>query len=164
MQVPFYFCILQNFLQNEIQVSFTNTTVSCNIVLLQFTNTVGSFLRKLWSFESSLLSLLPSIGRPSTNFSTSLYPYLLKYQSEICIDSHCVLGGGNVIELEGNLLCFLHIMNLQIQSSSLSYIVYKLLFNGSLIHTLVATNFQMAITFSKMIQIGHMTFYRCHLI
>ena len=164
MQVPYYFCIVHNFLQNDIQVSFTNTTVSCSIVLVQFNDTVGSFLRKLWPFESLLLSLLSAIGGPSTDFSTSLCPYLLKYQSEICIDSHCVLGGGNVIELEGNLPCFLHIMNLQLQGSSLSYIVYKLLFNGSLIHSSVTASFQMAITFSKMIQIGHMTFYRCHLI
>ena len=141
-----------------------NTTVSCSIVLVQFNDTVGSFLRKLWPFESSLLSLLPAIGGPSTNFLTSLCPYLLKYQSEICIDSYCVLGGGNVIELGGILPCFLHIMNLQLQDSSLSYIVYKLLFNGSLIHSSVVVNFQTGITFSKMIQIGHMTFYRCHLI
>ena len=112
MLVPYYFCIVQNFLQNEIQVSFTNTTDSCNIVLVQFNDTVGSFFRKLWPFESSLLSFLPAIGGPSTDFFTSLCPYLLKYQSEICRDSHCVLGGGNVIELGGNLLCFLHIVNL----------------------------------------------------
>ena len=105
MQVPYYFCIIQ-FLQNGIQVSFTNTT-SYNTVLLQFNDTFGSFFRKLWPFESSLLSLLPAIGGPSTYFSTSLSPYLLKYQSEICIDSHCVLGGKNVVELEGNLPCFL---------------------------------------------------------
>ena len=161
MQVPYYFYIVQ-FLQNEIQVSFTNTTISYNTVLLQFNDTIGSFLRKLWPFESSLLSLLQAIGGPMIYFLTSLCPYLLKYQSEICIDSHCVVGSRNVVELGGNLLCFLYIMNLQLQGFSLSYIVYKLLFNGSLIHSLVATNFQMAITFSKMIQIGHMSFYRCH--
>ena len=161
MQVPYYFCIVQ-FLQNEIQVSFTNTT-SCNTVLLQFNDTFGSFFRKLWPFESSLPSLLPAIGGSSTYFLTSLYPYLVKYQSEICIDSYCVLGGKNVVELGGNLSCFLYIMNLHLQAS-LSYIVYKLLFNGILIHSSMTANFQMAITFSKMIQIGQMTFYRCHLI
>ena len=163
MQVPYYFCIVQ-IQQNEIQVSFTNTTISCNTVLLQFNGTVGSFSKKLWPFESSLLSLSSAIGGPSTYFLTSLCPSLLKYQSEICIDSHSVLGGGNVVELGGNLLCFLYIMNLQLQGSFLSYIVYKLLFNGSLIHSSMATNFEMAITFSKMIQIRHMSFYRCHLI
>ena len=112
MQVPYYFCIVQNFLHNEIQVSFTNTIVSCSIVLVQFNDTVRLFLRKLWPFESSLLSLLSVIGGPSTKFPTSLCPYLLKYQSEICINSHCVLGGRNVIELGGNFPCFLHIMNL----------------------------------------------------
>ena len=161
MQVPYYLCIVQ-LLQNEIQVCFTNTT-SCNTILLQFNGIVRSFLKKLWPFESSLLSLLPAIGGPSTYFLTFLCPYLLKYQSEICIDSHCVLGGGNVVELEGNLPCFLYIMNLQLQAS-LSYTVYKLLFNGSLIHSSIAANFQMAISFSKMIQIRHMSFYRCHLI
>ena len=29
---------------------------------------------------------------------------------------------------------------------------------------LMVANFQMGITFSKMIQIGHMTLYKCHLI
>ena len=147
MQVPYYFCIVQ-FLQNENQVSFTNTT-SCNTVLLQFNDIFKSFFRKLWPFESSLPSLLPTIGGLSTYFLTSLCPYLAKYQSEICIDSHCVLEGGNVVEL-GGIPCFLYIMNLQLQAS-LSYIVYKLLFNNSLIHSSMAANFQMAIIFSKMI-------------
>ena len=145
MQLPYYFCIVQ-FLQNDIQVSFTNTT-SCNTLLLQFNDTFRSFFRKLWLFESSLPSLLPAIGGPLTYFLTSLCPYLLKYQSEICIDSHCVSGGGNVVELGRTLSCFLYIMNLQLQAS-LFYIVYKLLFNGSLIHSSVAANFQMAITLS----------------
>ena len=62
MQVPYYFSIVQ-FLQNEITLlSFTNTIVSYNIiVLVQFNNTIGSFLRKLCPFESSLLSLLSAI-------------------------------------------------------------------------------------------------------
>ena len=63
MQVPYYFSIVQ-FLQNEIVtlLSFTNTIVSYNIiVLVQFNNTIISFLRKLYPFESSLLSLLSAI-------------------------------------------------------------------------------------------------------
>ena len=63
MQVPYYFSIVQ-FLQNEIVtlLSFTNTIVSYNIiVLVQFNNTIISFLRKLYPFESSLLSLLSTI-------------------------------------------------------------------------------------------------------
>ena len=62
MQVPYYFSIVQ-FLQNEITLlSFTNTIVSYNIiVLVQFNNTIESFLRKLYPFESSLLSLLSAI-------------------------------------------------------------------------------------------------------
>ena len=63
MQVPYYFFIVQ-FLQNEIVtlLYFTNAIVSYNIiVLVQFNNTIGLFLRKLYPFESSLLSLLSAI-------------------------------------------------------------------------------------------------------
>ena len=63
MQVPYYFSIVQ-FLQNEIVtfLSFTNTIVPYNIiVLVQFNNTIISFLRKLYPFESLLLSLLSTI-------------------------------------------------------------------------------------------------------
>ena len=112
MQLPYYFYIVQ-FLQNEIQVSFTNST-SCNTVFLQLNDTFRSFFRKLWPFESLLPSLLLAIGGLSTYFLISLCPYLVKYQSEICINSHCVLGGGNVVELGGNLPYFLYIMNLSL--------------------------------------------------
>ena len=63
MQVPYYFSIVQ-FLQNEIVtlLSFTNTIVSYNIiVLVQFNNIIISFLRKLYPFERSLLNLLSAI-------------------------------------------------------------------------------------------------------
>ena len=63
MQVPYYFSIVR-FLQNETVtlLSFMNTIVSSNIiVLIQFNNTIISFLRKLYPFESSLLSLLSAI-------------------------------------------------------------------------------------------------------
>ena len=110
MQLPYYFCIV-HFPENDIKVSFINTT-SCNTILLQFNDTFGSFFKKLWPFESLLSSLLPAIGGPSTYLWTFLCPYLVKYQSEICI-SHCVLGGGNVVKLEG-ILCFLYIMNLHL--------------------------------------------------
>ena len=110
MQLPYYFCIV-HFPENDIKVSFINTT-SYNKVLVQFNNTFGSFFRKLWPFESSLPSLLLAIGGPLTYLWISLCPYLVKYQSEICI-SHCVLGGGNVVEL-GGIPCFLYIMNLHL--------------------------------------------------
>ena len=66
-----------------------------------------------------------AIGGPLTYFWTFLCPYLVKCQSEIYI-SHCVLGGGNVVEL-GGIPYFLYIMNLPLQFAYLRTSFLRLL-------------------------------------